>query len=138
MERLFHEEKKSIEKRLFNPCKIIENPDAIIQQMNTRLIEFLKGKQILYYIQFGFRKDFSTNHVILTLLEIMQKALNDRQYACRIFIDLGKAFDTLSHGILLEKLNRCGMRGIPNDCFRFYVTELSLSLLMVLTLITRL
>ena len=43
---------------------------------------------ILCYKQFGFRKDFSTNHVILNLLEIIEKALDDGQNACGIYIDL--------------------------------------------------
>ena len=51
--------------------------------MHSRLIEFLEGKQILYYRQSRFRKDFSANHAILTLLESIQKAL-DGQVACEI------------------------------------------------------
>ena len=70
--------------------------------MHSRLIEFLEEKSGLYYRQFGFRKDFSTNHAILTLLESIQKALDDEQFACRTFINLGEAFDTVSHDILLE------------------------------------
>ena len=80
--------------------------------MHSRLTEFLEGKRILYYRQFGFREDFSTNHAILTLVESIQKALDDGQFACGIFIDLEKAFDTVSHDILLEKLNHYGIRGI--------------------------
>ena len=91
--------------------------------MHSRLTEFLEGKQILYYRQFGFRKDFSTNHAILTLLESIQKALDDGQFACGIFIDLEKAFDTVSHDILLEKLNHYGIRGIANDWFRSYLSD---------------
>ena len=49
--------------------------------MHSRLIEFLGGKQILYYRQFGFRNNFSTNHAILTSLESIQKALDDGQFA---------------------------------------------------------
>ena len=44
--------------------------------MHSRLIEFLEERQILYYKQFGFRKDFSINHAILNLLENIQKALD--------------------------------------------------------------
>ena len=91
--------------------------------MHSRLIEFLVEKQILYYRQFGFRKDFSTDHAILTLLVSIQKALDDRQFACGIFIDLEKAFDTVSHDILLEKLNHYGVRDITNDWFRSYLID---------------
>ena len=45
--------------------------------MHSRLIEFLEERQIVYYKQFDFRKDFSTNHAILSLLEIFEKALDD-------------------------------------------------------------
>ena len=90
--------------------------------MHSRLIEFLEENQILYYRQFGFRKYFSLNHAILTLLESIQKGLDDRQFACEIFIDLKKAFDTL-YDILLEKLNHYGIRGLSNDWFRSYLSD---------------
>ena len=82
-------------------------------------------KDIYYYKQFGFRKDFSTNHAILNLLEIIQKALDDGPIACGIFIDLEKVFDTVSHDILLEKLDHYGIRGISNDWFRSYLSDRS-------------
>ena len=59
------------------------------------------------------------------MLEIIQKALDDRQIACGIFIDLEKAFGTVSHDILLEKLDHYGIRGISNDWFRSYLSDRS-------------
>ena len=59
----------------------------------------------------------------LTSLESIQKALNDGQFAWGIFIDLEKAFDTVSHNILIGKLNHYGKRGIPNDWFRSYLSD---------------
>ena len=67
--------------------------------MHSRLIEFLEERQILYCKQFGFWKDLSTNHVIVNLLESIQKVLDDEQFACVIFIGLEKhsnAFNTES------------------------------------------
>ena len=62
----------------YRPNSLLSNFDKIFEKlMHSRLIEFLKGKQILYHRQFGFRKDFSTNHAILTLLKSIQKALDD-------------------------------------------------------------
>ena len=106
--------------------------------MHSRLIEFLEKREILCYKQFGFQKDFSTNYVVLNLLEIIQKALDDGQIACGIFIGLEKAYHTVSHDILFEKLDQYGFRGISNDWFRSYLIDLSLSLSMVSTLIIKL
>ena len=78
--------------------------------MHSRLIEFPEQKQTVYYRQFGLRKYLSTNHAILTFLKSVQKTLDDRQFACRIFTDHKKAFDTVSHEILLEKLNHYDIR----------------------------
>ena len=90
----------------YRPVSLLYNIDKIVEKlMQSRLIEFLEESQILYYEQFGFRKGFSTNHAILNLLEIIQKALDDGQIACGILTDLEKAFDTVSHDILLEKLD---------------------------------
>ena len=91
--------------------------------MYSRFIEFHEEKQILYYRQFGFRKDFLENHAVLTLLESIMKTLDDRQFACGIFIDFEKAFDTASHDVLLEKLNRNGVRAISNNWFRSCLSD---------------
>ena len=93
--------------------------------MLSRLIEFLEERQILYYKQFGFRKDFPANHAILNLLEIIQKTLDGGQIACGIFIDLEKAFNTVSNDILLEKLDQYGIRATSNDWFRSYLSDRS-------------
>ena len=57
------------------------------------------------------------------MLEIIQKALDDGQIACGIFIDFEKAFDTVSHDI--QKLDHYGIRGISNDWFRSNLSDRS-------------
>ena len=44
---------------------------------------------------------FSTSHTIISLIENIQKIVDDKQIACEVFIYLEKAFDTVDHTLLL-------------------------------------
>ena len=121
-----HKKDSKVEVSIYRPISLLSSIDKYFEKlMYNRLIEFLEERQVVYYKQFGFQKDFSRNHVILYLLEIIQKALDDGKIACGIFISLEKAFDTVSHDILLEKLDHYGIRGISNDWFRSYLSDRS-------------
>ena len=49
----------------------------------------------------------------------IRNALDNKYYACDVFIDLEKVFDTLNQTILLDKLKYDGVRGITNNWFEF-------------------
>ena len=67
-----HRKDSKIEVSNYRPISLLSNIDKIFEKlMHSRLIEFLGERQILYFQQFGFQKDFSTNHVILSLPEII-------------------------------------------------------------------
>ena len=91
--------------------------------MYNRLASFLEKNEILFYGQFGFRSNHSTNHAILLITDKIQKAIERKLYSCGIFLDLSKAFDTVTHDILLKKLENCGIRGIAKQWFCSYLSN---------------
>ena len=90
--------------------------------MYSRIIKFLENSKCIYSLQFGFRQQHSTNHALINISENIRNALDSGQFACGIFVDLQKAFDTVDHEILLNKLNHYGIRGIPNSWFKSYLS----------------
>ena len=110
----------------YRQISLLSNLDKIIEKlMYNQIIQFLEDNKIIYYKQFGFRKNFSIAHAIITLIENEQSALDNFKFACGIFIDLEKAFETVDHNILLSKLNCYGIRGIANDWFKSYLSNRS-------------
>jgi hypothetical protein len=60
---------------------------------------------------------------ILKLLESIIDSLDNGTYSATIFLDFSKAFDTVNHDILLQKLNHYGIRGIANSWVRSYCSN---------------
>jgi len=90
--------------------------------MHTRLYTFLELNGTLYNNQFGFRKNHSTTHAILEVVDKLSEAIDKRNISIGVFLDLSKAFDTIKHDILLNKLNHYGIRGTALEWFRSYLT----------------
>ena len=81
-----------------------------LENSKSRLSKFLEENKCLFSRQFGFRNKHSTNHVLIDLTETIRKAIDDNEFACGVFLDFKKAFDTVNHEIL-KKLEHDGMRG---------------------------
>ena len=62
--------------------------------------------------QYGFRAQHSTELAPLNLVNYLTYKLDNGNITINIYIDLSKAFDTLIHGILLEKMSYHGVNGV--------------------------
>ena len=89
--------------------------------MYKRLYNFLEFFKILYNLQFGFRASHSINHALISLTESIKNTLDDKKFGCAIFLDLQKAFDTVNHQILLNKLQHYGIRGTALQWLKSYL-----------------
>jgi len=83
--------------------------------------KFNDKNNLLYSSQYGFRKPHSTEHTVLDIVKDILRNMDKRYFSCGVFIDLKKAFDTVNHEILLDKLNFYGFRGLINDWLQSYL-----------------
>ena len=90
--------------------------------ISLRTWSFLNKFDLLSPHQFGFREKFSTEYAVLDIYEKLLKNLSDGISSCAIFLDLAKAFDCVSHDILLRKLEKYGIRGNVLKLFRSYLS----------------
>ena len=82
-----------------------------------QLLAFIEKENILYQYQFGFGKGFSTEQAILEITDYLKSSNDNHLYTCGIFLDFSKAFDTVNYSILLRKLEKYGIRGLPLEWF---------------------
>ncbi len=87
----------------------------------NRIVEFIDKYNILSENQFGFRRNRSTHMAISALVEKFHTAVEDNKFMVGLFIDLSRAFDTISHDILLAKLSMYGIRGVTLDWIKSYL-----------------
>ena len=80
--------------------------------MYDSLISYIIQHKILFEYQFGLQKGKSTHVALITLVNKITEASVNGDYVIGVFLDFPKAFDTVDHSILLEKMFICGMRDV--------------------------
>ena len=83
----------------------------------------MQSSDILNTNQFGFRKMHNTTDAVTKFIADITKCLDRKDKVLAVFCDLSKAFDTINHNILLNKLHFYGIRGIALEWFRSYLSD---------------
>ena len=108
----------------YRPISVLPCFSKILEKiMYNRLYNHLYENNILYNKQFGFQKRTSTDHAILELVDELRQSFNENKFTVGVFIDLSKAFDTIDHEILINKLKHYGVNGNMLKWFSNYLTN---------------
>ena len=120
---------KSGETMLFNnyrPVSLLCTWSKVFEKiMYSRLLNFLDYHKIIIGNQFGFRKLHSYYMALMLMMDQVTIALDNGEYVIGIFLDFSKAFDTVKHSILIDKLYHYGIRGNALEWFRSYLSNRS-------------
>ena len=119
-----HKKDSKLDFSNYQPISLLSNLCKILEKiMCTRIFKFFNNSNLFYPLQFSFRQNHSTTNVLISLTETIRIYLDKGKFACGIFEDLKKAFDTTERDILLTKLEHYGVRGLANYWFKFYLSD---------------
>jgi len=106
----------------YRPISLLSALSKIFEKvLYVRMYNFITNNNLFYGRQYGFRHKHSTNHALISLTENIKSHLDKKNIVCGIFIDLEKAFDTVNHAILSDKLYQYGFRGDFNSLMKSYL-----------------
>lgn len=106
----------------YRPISLLSNLGKIFEKaLKKRMIDFLSNNDLLSNRQFGFKKNVGTQDAIAHLTHLIYNNIDRSTPSIAVFIDLAKAFDTISHKKLLEKLSHMGIRGNARQLIENYL-----------------
>ena len=106
------------------PISLLITLSKLLEKIMYRTVyQFLESTEQIFPSQYGFRIAHSCKNAISELLSTIIKGKEEGLYTISLFLDLSKAFDSLNHTMILNKLESYGIRGTALQWFRSYLNN---------------
>jgi hypothetical protein len=106
----------------YRPISVLPVLSKVFEKiLYNRLETYLYSVNFLYDKQYGFRSKSNTLSAAIDLTTKIKLKIDKKQIALGVFIDLKKAFDTVSHNILIQKLANIGLSNVALAIFKSYL-----------------
>lgn len=108
----------------YRPVSILSVTSKVLEKViHEQLYQHINDGNLLYEFQSGFRKSFSTDSCLLYLTDFIRCEMDAGKLCGMILIDLQKAFDTVNHSLLFNKLSALGMSPLALKWFVSYLSD---------------
>jgi Reverse transcriptase (RNA-dependent DNA polymerase) len=112
------------DRKIYRPVSLLTSFSKVLEKLALMSLQrFLEGKEILCDQQHGFRKNRSTATAMPQLVNAVGQAMERKTMVAAILCDLSKAFDTMDHTLLVEKVIRFGADGVAADWVASYLAN---------------
>jgi hypothetical protein len=108
----------------YRPISILSSLSKVCETvLKFQLIEYLESNNFLCKFQSGFRRSFSTTSALLNVIDTITGNLDGGMITPLVLLDFSKAFDSMSHSILINKLHE--QYNFSNSSLKFIFSYLS-------------
>ncbi len=108
----------------YRPISLLPAISKIFEKVILKqLYEFFQVNKLFYNSQYGFRTKDSTEFVALEVIDRIMVKMDKNDISINIYLNLSKAFDTLHHNLLIDKLSYYRINGTAIKCFQNYLTN---------------
>ena len=108
----------------FRPISLISPFSKIFERcLLAQLTSFFTSNSLINPNQFGFRENTSTEIAVSKIYDEYVHNIEAKEITCSVFLDISKAFDTVNHSLLIQKLDHYGIRGLPLEILKSYLSN---------------
>ena len=106
----------------YRPISVLPILSKMLEKaVHSQLIDFLENNNLLNSFQFGYRQNRSTDIATTLFVDEIRNNGDMGKLTGALFLDLSKAFDTISHGLILKKLESYGITAKELNWFTDYL-----------------